>query len=119
VLCGTAGQQWATDGRRHTLVDSVVTQAANLSGEAGTQVGLVNVSNVVEQHPDPQQRAEQQPDPEQQRYHRRHHRHRWRCVITDVLNDTEIALLNGINVNVEDVLAVVELLSGDFIVITR
>lgn len=38
--------------------------------------------------------------------------------ITDVLNDAQITALSGINVNVEDVVAVVQLLGGDFIVIT-
>ena len=36
-----------------------------------------------------------------------------------VLDQAQIDVLSGINVNVEDIVAVVELLSGDFIVVTR
>lgn len=39
--------------------------------------------------------------------------------VTDILNDAQITALNGISVNVEDVVAVVQLLGGDFIVITN
>ena len=36
-----------------------------------------------------------------------------------VLDQAQIDVLSGININVEDIVAVVELLSGDFIVVTR